>query len=537
MRQDAIVIAGVILWLVVWQDGRQVNMFVQLTRFIDAFWSRRIGATYLASLSCALAFSLVFVPGPTYAEKLPFNGKTMASSKSVIKITPLQYGDAMFKKHVQLSLEQISKLKIESGYRVTKLNIITLDKAQNASIDTIRNSAIVMDVNTIEVPHPLLGPYIDHSKPWKEYSAASKWYYLKKDGKPLVADRFSYAFDFEGGLGIVDDSKPEEKDKCNLRVIDKSGKEITAKIAALKDFGKKFFFVGAFHEGLAPVKEVSGKKYQFINNKFSPAFARKFDGVSEEQTGLYGKLTPVKEEEFWGYVNGAGAMLIKPRFAQAKQFHNGVAAIKLFDFEIKQVRRSSTDAEWTLLNSKGKRLNQVFDGLRSFEEPVAESGPLAVVTTRPMQGRPRRQLINAKGAIVGKTFDEIGDVSEGLVPVCLNGLAGFADLNGQIVIAPAYRAAGAFSEGLAPVVVAGAEGDNVGFIDHSGKLVIPAKFPIEEGYYVILPKQLYRFSEGLAVVPRDGLFGYIDKTGAWKIPPAFVSARPFHEGFAAVQRR
>jgi hypothetical protein len=481
--------------------------------------------------------TLIAAALPAQAEKLPFNGKTIASSKTVIKITPMQYGDAMFKKQIQLSLEQITKLKIESGFRVSKLKTITLETAQTAPVETIRNSAIVMDVNTIEVPHPLLGAYEASGKQWKDYSAPGKWYYIKKDGKPLTAERFSYVFDFENGIGIADVSKAGENDKCNLRVFDKTGKETTSSIGSLKDFSKKYILWGAFHEGLAPVKELASKKFQFINSKFTPAFSQKFDGVSDEHPGFYEKLSPVKEDEFWGYVNPSGAMVIKPRFAHAMQFHNGVASIKLFDFEFKQVRRTSPDAQWTLLNTKGKHLNQAFDGLRAFRDPVPSTGPLAVVTTRPMQGRPRRQLINMKGDIVGKTFDEIGEYSEGLIPVVLEGLAGFADLKGQIVIKPVYRAAGSFCEGLAPVVVAGVEGDNVGFIDKSGKLVIPAKFPIEEGYYVILPKNLYRFSEGLAVVPREGLYGYIDKTGAWRVPPAFISARNFHDGVAAVQRR
>lgn len=511
-------------------------MFVTHFKHSPLFPSVKAFKSPLAILLLA-ACTLAFSGRPALAEKLPFNGKTMACSKSVIKITPLQYGDAMFKKTIQLSLEQITKLKIESGYRVSKLNVITLDKAQTAPIDSIRNAALIMDVNTIEVPHPLLGPYIETQKGWKEYRNPGKWYYIKKDGKPLSAERFSYAFDFENGFGVVDSSKPQEGEKCNLRVFDKTGKELTSSISALKDFSKKYMLCGAFHEGLAPVKELSSKKYQFVNSKFVPAFAQKFDAVSELQPGFYQKMSAVKEDEFWGYINTTGGTSIKPRFAEAKQFSNGVAPVKLFDFELKQVRRTSPDAQWTLLNTKGKHLNQVFDGLRSFQDAVAATGPLAVVTTRPMQGRQRRQLINGKGDIVGKTFDEIGEFSEGLLPVCLEGLAGFADLKGQIVIKPAYRAAGSFSEGLAAVVVAGPEGDNVGFIDRSGKLVISAKFPIEEGYYVILPKQLYRFSDGLAVVPREGLFGFIDKTGAWKIPPAYAGARPFHDGVAAVQRR
>jgi hypothetical protein len=68
--------------------------------------------------------------------------------------------------------------------------------------------------------------------------------------------------------------------------------------------------------------------------------------------------------------------------------------------------------------------------------------------------------------------------------------------------------------------------NTVGYIDHSGKLVIP--FAFCKGS---------QFSEGLAVAaPKDNLrkFGYIDKSGNWVIKPRFKTALPFREGLAQV---
>lgn len=65
-----------------------------------------------------------------------------------------------------------------------------------------------------------------------------------------------------------------------------------------------------------------------------------------------------------------------------------------------------------------------------------------------------------------------------------------------------------------------------GFIDKTGKLVIPDKF---EG--------CRPFSEGLAAVRLEEKWGFIDLNGNLKIPATFDDAEPFHDGFAAVRTK
>ena len=65
--------------------------------------------------------------------------------------------------------------------------------------------------------------------------------------------------------------------------------------------------------------------------------------------------------------------------------------------------------------------------------------------------------------------------------------------------------------------------DKHGFIDRSGKVVIPPRFEEAE-----------EFSEGLAVVKVNGLYGYIDATGQFAIKPKFYKADSFSSGLAGV---
>ncbi len=62
-----------------------------------------------------------------------------------------------------------------------------------------------------------------------------------------------------------------------------------------------------------------------------------------------------------------------------------------------------------------------------------------------------------------------------------------------------------------------------GFIDNTGKVVIPLKFDEARG-----------FSEGLAPVRQGNDWGYIDRNGRFVIKPQFFSASGFSEGFANV---
>jgi hypothetical protein len=71
-------------------------------------------------------------------------------------------------------------------------------------------------------------------------------------------------------------------------------------------------------------------------------------------------------------------------------------------------------------------------------------------------------------------------------------------------------------------------GRKVGFIDHSGRVIIEPRFGGE------LYGRLPRFSEGLAAVTLDGRYGYVDTSGKLVIEPQFESADDFHGGLAMV---
>ncbi|MBT3269301.1 WG repeat-containing protein [Candidatus Poribacteria bacterium] len=115
---------------------------------------------------------------------------------------------------------------------------------------------------------------------------------------------------------------------------------------------------------------------------------------------------------------------------------------------------------------------------------------------------------------------------------------GFINTSGEFVVPPIYKGVAEFYEGRASV--SGEAGG--GYVTRDGREVIPCEF----GY-------TYAFSEGFAVVSDDPVLaatpacrvremrerekpmGYIDRAGHYVIPPAFITAREFSGGLAAVE--
>ena len=127
-----------------------------------------------------------------------------------------------------------------------------------------------------------------------------------------------------------------------------------------------------------------------------------------------------------------------------------------------------------------------------------------------------------------------------------NGLYGFTDENGKVVIEPQYTYAEDFSEGLAAVAN---DEYKFGYIDKSGNLVIPYQYGyakafsegmaevsthdyhFEKNYFADDPNRLnWVFYE----MERDSKCSYIDREGNMVIDTVFWRSGKFCDGFAIV---
>jgi len=287
----------------------------------------------------------------------------------------------------------------------------------------------------------------------------------------------------------------------------------------------QFDSVSGFSEGLALATR-NGKKF-FIDTNGKTAFEARFDIVNNFSEGLaavnigqtrIAHIGVIDNPGRWGFIDRSGQLIIPMKFTHAESFSEGLAAIK--------------DGErGGFIDHTGKIIFEVpLDVTLGFHEGIAgvlHRGTLAYFD------RTGKQISPPLG-YGPRNYS----FSEGLVPVEIKGKTGFMDRSGKLVIEPQFEDAEDFSEGLAPVKVHSEEttwcpreesGSRKGFtmkwgyIDKTGKLVIPAQY-----------ESVGAFSEGLAAINNCDSAFFIDKTGKKIISGDFRYATAFAGGLARV---
>ena len=263
-------------------------------------------------------------------------------------------------------------------------------------------------------------------------------------------------------------------------------------------------------------------------------------GVPDAAGNLY-RVRALGDNQRYGYVDGHGKVVIPLQFNLAWDFdETGLAVVESEGGGSCVINRHG---QVVLRNECGGviSLGRGRFGLKTKEGMIRFVG-----LTEPFQ--PDIQCMNVWGAF-----------AEGLIGVQIKGKWGFMDETGKLVIPANFDFIESFKEGLAPACL----GDKkFGYIDHGGRWVIPPQFGMaqsfQEGMARVEADNLWHFidhrgqqaisirygampmdfSEGLACVKDPGtkLYGYIDKSGQYKIPPKFHEMGGiFSEGLAAVK--
>jgi hypothetical protein len=263
-----------------------------------------------------------------------------------------------------------------------------------------------------------------------------------------------------------------------------------------------------------------------------------------------GALFRVHHGALWGYMDRGGKIVISPRFQDAADFFEGLAAVR-------------ENGKWGYANEEG-----IMEVAATFEAAGDFRGGIAPVLT----GR-RWGFINPKGTfVIEARFLGVGQFSDGLAEIeewdsikcgqnlfskdsaplyafrlhtpstqngpCFPAKARFGYINkrGEMAIAAMFAVAGEFSEGRAVARAESTPESKYGYIDTSGKFAVKPQFD-----------EASVFSESLAAVEtgfqsRDGTkisgkWGYIDQEGVFVIPPRFDQARNFSGGLAEASLR
>ena len=290
-------------------------------------------------------------------------------------------------------------------------------------------------------------------------------------------------------------------------------------------------------------------------------------------------LFPIVKDGKWGYMNEKGKVVIEPKYQLAWDFSEGLATVALdalrgyidqtgnlviptkfgwagkFCEGLARVNfhkgRFGTHIEWYravagvgFIDKTGKTVTQeaYSTGLSDFSEGVAW-----------IVGG----YIGKDGKKIPFEGEEGSRFSEGMAAARKGSLWGYIDHSMKFVVQPEFTAAREFSEGLAAVMIPGTpppEDANAlkdwqknvkskwGFIDKTGKVVIPGQFVdagrFSEGRAPVLPELDVQDAGGSSSGSLSGgagkTWGYVDKDGIMAVKPQFDYAWPFSEGFGRV---
>jgi len=271
-----------------------------------------------------------------------------------------------------------------------------------------------------------------------------------------------------------------------------------------------------------------------------------------------------------GYVDSQGKIAFKcPYKTDSSEFTNGYALIRSED--------EDKDKACYFVDKVGKSIPKHFMTGESFSEGLAgvgetdkmgfidESGKFAIApyfqAVEPFREGLAAVRVNGKFGFVDRSgtlvidpfFDRVASFSEGLAAVQAEGKIGFIDKLGTWKIKPQFDFVDGFSEGLAFI----ASGQDSCYIDKLGNIVIrldnkarrqvcssyetsrtalgacrgsSGRLGFEHGF-----SNSYTFSEGLAVIARNGKYGYINKSGNLVIAAKFDEAHSFKDGIARVR--
>lgn len=291
--------------------------------------------------------------------------------------------------------------------------------------------------------------------------------------------------------------------------LKKNGKYIYVQQGSLKPLSQtEYEELDLFAEGLAGVR--IGDKCGFIGTTGQLVIALKYQGVGE----FYKGLAPVYLDNRVGLIDKQGNEVVPIKYSQIYSFSKGWVVM-------------STDNKYELLDIRGKELvAPKYDKHFEFNDGLA----------RVVQNNKYGYIDESGREVTAMQYDhcESFEAGFGTISRIEKGLpySGYVNKKGEAITPLKYQDLKGFRDGMAAVMVTSSLTNEGmwGYIDTTGTEIIPFIFKGLDN------NQNFRssFKEGLALIPMDSQWVFIDKTGKQAIARKFKDAQPFSEGLAAV---
>lgn len=263
---------------------------------------------------------------------------------------------------------------------------------------------------------------------------------------------------------------------------------------------------------------VVNRKWGFIDPKGRLVIEARYDAVRP----CVGGAAAVRVGNKWGVVGRNGRTVVAPAFDDAGIISDGMLAVRKGEYW----SYLSTQQMAQAAGGDGKAPRLSFDleprgdfhggfaSVKVMRGPSGEKASLLVFITKDLTpwapGRMEPATEFSDGAAAVRIYED-GAMRPGAVLLGPSGET-LAEVGDAVMVKN-------FSEGLAPAH----KSPGWGYIDKSGRWKIPPKFTNAEP-----------FAEGLARIQSGPHWGFIDATGATVIPPRYNWAGDFSGGLAAV---
>lgn len=286
-------------------------------------------------------------------------------------------------------------------------------------------------------------------------SENGRYGYIDCAGKFAIAPKFASARAFSGGVAAVREMSQGET-AGRVLWINHTGGTVYA--------GKVRHVLTDFHEGfLLLADEKRGWEPGYVDGHFNWAIPAQplFRGAFHDGLAVFG-VGEVIDRKF-GYINGAGKVLVPAKYDRAADFSEGLAGVCYWP-----AKSSDSDQRiWHcgFIDTHGREvITTHFKSVSSFSSGYA--------LAEKQDGH--EVIIDKSGKVVRaiSSFEVPGQFHEGVAVARTGQKIGFVNTHGDWVIPPHFAGATDFSHGLAMVQLSDKQ---YGYINKEGKLIWQAQ--------------------------------------------------------------
>jgi hypothetical protein len=379
------------------------------------------------------------------------------------------------------------------------------------------------------------------------YSSSYRWGFLGKDGKVAIEPIFAEVWDFKDGLAKVSVITNEDPWTTKQGFIDTTGKYVVQpQFDIVADsFSEGFVMVqnqphGRWGPTVYGFVDSTGKTVVPVENQSATEFSNGMASYATQDgtihyidTSLKTVVSITSSDGFSGIDGNFSNGYAWVRSAERTwlQCSNGWCSYNGADFET-TCWTCIAPRLWGVINTNKRmvvpftytyvdRITHRADGLMRAYLNTGENFSPSFYD----EGLHNFVLVDYKGEVHTPVVRETAHFSEGLAAVNIGGRGGFINEDGDVVIEPQFNYVWSFRDGVARVAM-GYQWDRLfGFIDTTGKIIIPIEL-----------RSANDFSEGLSATydSEKQLVGYMDKTGKVVIDHRYTNGQPFSGGIAIV---